>query len=208
MRISTLRTRTTLAIASAATLFHATAVVAQPAIQAARYLTTGLFIAPIEEGARIFTPVRLLPFEHPEAFNHQFPTVEQLHGGEDAVLQQLGQAAGFLLSATIQRYPTQPDSLWPYAPFERPPVVAFRGAPVIRRTVAESPLPGLRAVAYMDRFPVSFIVDTRGLSLAERHMQKATTMGLDLTRAEFIAALNAAARFAPERGAAMVVFAR
>lgn len=60
----------------------------------------------------------------------------------------------------------------------------------------------------MDRFPVSFIVDTRGLSLAERHMQKATTMGLDLTRAEFIAALNAAARFAPERGAAMVVFAR
>ncbi len=173
-----------------------------------RYVTTGLFIASIEEGARIFTPARLLPFEHPEALGHEFPTVLQLHGGEDQVLLVIGQAVGLRLGATLQRYPTQPDTLWPYAPFAPPPVGEIRAAPVVTQRGADAPLPGLRAVAVVDRFPVSFIVDTRGLSLADRHMRQATTMGLDVTRAEFFAALMQAAQAAPAIGPAVIVYAR
>lgn len=136
----------------------------QPA--APRYLTTGIFIASIEEGARIFTLARLLPFGHPEALTHQFPTVLQLHGGEDQVLLVIGLAAGLRL------------------------------------------LPGLRAIAVVDRSVDSFIVDTRGLSLADRHMQQATTMGLDLSCAGFVAALDRAALAAPAVGAAIIVFTR
>lgn len=178
----------------------------QAAIQPSPYLTTGLFIGAIEEGARIFTPVRLVPFGHPEGLNHQFPTVQQLHGGEDQVLLTIGQAAGLRLAATLQRYPTQPDSLWPYAPYQPPPVAAIRAAPVTTVAYQRSPLPGLRAVAFVDRFPVSFIVDTRGLSLAARHMPQATTMGLDVTRAEFLNALSAAGALVPAHGAAILVF--
>ncbi len=173
-----------------------------------RYLTTGLFIASIEEGARIFTPARLLPFDHPESLGHQFPTVQQLHGGEDQVLLAIGEAAGLRLAPTLQRYPTEPDTLWPYAPFVPPPVAAIRAAPVIRRPAADAPLPGLRALALVDRFPVGFIVDTRGLSLAERHMARATTAGIDVTRAEFLAALARAAEAAPATGAAILVYTR
>lgn len=175
---------------------------------APQYLTTGLFIGSIEEGARIFTPARLLPFEHPEALGHQFPTVQQLHGGEDQVLLILGQAAGLRLGPTLQRYPTQPDTLWPYAPFAPPPVNLIRTAAVRVQPAADAPLPGLRAVAVVDGFPIGFIVDTRALSLAERHMSQATTMGLDVTRAEFQAALARAARAAPVTGGAVIIYGR
>ena len=172
------------------------------------YLTTGLFIGAIEEGARIFTPARLLPVDHPEALGHQFPTVLQLHRDEDRLLVLLGQHAGLRLSATLQRYPTQPDTLWPYAPFQPPPIAAIQSVAPITRPAGEAPLPGLRAVAYLDRFPLAFIVDTRGMSLAERHMQPATTMGLDITRAQFIAALLDAARAVPAAGPAILVYQR
>jgi hypothetical protein len=172
------------------------------------YLTTGLFIAAIEEGARIFTPARLLPFDHPEALGHQFPTVQQLHRDEDRLLVLLGQHAGLRLSATLQRYPTQPDTLWPYTPFAPPPLSMFQSAAPLVRPAAESPLPGLRAVAFLDRFPLAFIVDTRGMTLAERHMQQSTTMGLDVTRAQFIDALRAAGVAAPASGPAILVYQR
>lgn len=172
-----------------------------------RYLTTGLFIASIEEGARIFTPVRLLPFDHPESLGHQFPTVQQLHRGEDQVLLALGEAAGLRLGATLERYPTQPDTVWPYAPFIPPPAAEIRGASVIAKPAQDAPLPGLRALALIDRFPIAFIVDTRGLSLADRHMGRPTSMGLDVTRAEFLAAIARAARTAPAAGAAVLVYA-
>jgi hypothetical protein len=181
---------------SARQIIGAPPVVAQPPAPP-RYLTTGLFIASIEEGARIFTPARLLPLDHPEALGHQFPTVLQLHGGEDQVLLAIGQAAGLRLAATLQRYPTEPDTLWPYAPFAPPPVAAIRAAPLITRAAAD-----------VDRFPVSFIVDTRGLSLADRHMRQPTTMGLDLSRAEFLDALTRAAQSAPPSGAAVIVYVR
>jgi len=172
------------------------------------YLTTGLFIAAIEEGARIFTPARLLPFDHPESLGHQFPTVQQFHRDEDRLLILLGQHAGLRLSATLQRYPTQPDTLWPYAPFASPPVPILHSATPITRAAAESPLPGLRAVAFLDRFPLAFIVDTRGITLAERHMQQSTTMGLDITRAQFIDALTSAAQAVPAKGPAILVYQR
>jgi hypothetical protein len=171
-------------------------------------VTTGLFIGAIEEGARIFTPSRLLPFDHPEALGHQFPTALQLHGGEDQLLVLLGQHAGLHLRATLQRYPTEPDTLWPYAPLLSPPVGRFRAVSPIVLPRSDAPLAGLRAVAFLDRFPLAFIVDTRGLSLAERHMQQATTMGLDLTRAEFLDALTAASRAVPATGAAILIYRR
>lgn len=173
-----------------------------------RYLTTGLFIASIEEGARIFTPVRLLPFDHPESLGHQFPTVQQLHRGEDQVLLAIGEAAGLRLGATLERYPTQPDTLWPYAPFVPPPAAEIRGAAVISKPARDAPLPGLRALALIDRFPLAFIVDTRGLSLADRHMGRPTSMGLDVTRAELLAAIARAAQMAPATGAAVLVYAQ
>src|SRR6185503_6035143 len=143
----------------------------------AQYAPVGIFIGSIEEGARIFTPVRLLPLEHPESLGHQFPTVQQLHRGEDRLLLQLGQYAGLRLAATIQPYPVEPDSLWPYAPFLSPPAAQFVSLPPTVKPAATSPLPGLRAAAFVDRIPIAFIVDTRGLSLAERRMRQATTMG-------------------------------
>lgn len=160
---------------------------------------------PVEGDA---TPARLLPFDHPEALGHEFPTVLQLHRDEDRLLVLLGQHAGLRLSATLQRYPTQPDTLWPYAPFRPPPLAAFQSVTHVTREAADAPLPGLRAVAFLDRFPLAFIVDTRGLSLAERQMRQATTMGLDITRAQFIAALGEAARAVPAAGPAILVFQR
>lgn len=172
------------------------------------YLTTGLFIGAIEEGARIFTPVRLLPFGHRESKGHQFPTVLQLHRDEDRLLLLLGRRAGFLLAATLERYPTQPDTLWPYRAFQPPPVAVFDTVQARVRPAHEAPLPGLRAVAYLDRFPLAFIVDTRGRSLAERHMARATAMGLDITRAEFLSALTRASAAVPASGAAILVYRR
>jgi hypothetical protein len=172
------------------------------------FVTVGLFIASIEEGARIFTPVRLLPFDHAEASNHQFPTVLQFHGGEDRLLITLGRQAGLLLGTTLQRYPTEPDTAWPYHPFQRPPAAAFESASARHSSAADAPLPGLRAVAYLDGFPLAFIVDTRGLSLAARGMQRATSSGLDVTRAQLQAALAAGARTGPPSGAWMLVYDR
>src|SRR5512140_2920330 len=112
----------TFAVATVCVVFEATA----QSTRTPAYLTTGIFIGAIEEGARIFTPVRLLPFDHPEALGHQFPTVLQLHRDEDRLLILLGQHAGLRLSATLQRYPKQPDTVWPYANFQSPPLAAFQ----------------------------------------------------------------------------------
>jgi hypothetical protein len=166
----------------------------------------GLFFASIEEGARIFTPVRLLPFGHPEALTHEFPTVLQLHRGELELLVTLGRAAGYGLAATLQRYPTQPDSSWPYTGFRSPPADTFAAAPQIHRPRANAPVPGLRAVALFDATPLAFLVDTRGLSLAERGMAHGTTMGLDLTRHQLLVGLEQAAAGTPAHGPAIVLF--
>ena len=67
-------------------------------------------------------------------------------------------------------------------------------------------LPGLRALLVKDARPLMFIVDTRGLSLSQRGMQRVTSMGLDMTRAEFLALLEQAAASAPKQGCATIVF--
>ena len=193
------------------TLLAPAAVRAQPPVSAAgspSFVTVGLFIASIEEGARIFSPVRLLPFDHPEAAGHQLPTVLQFHGGEDRLLIALGRQAGLLLGTTLQRYPTEPDTVWPYHPFQRPPTEAFETLSARHISAADAPLPGLRAVAYLDGFPLAFIVDTRGLSLAARGMNRPTSSGLDVTRAQLQAALAAAAPTGPPTGAWMLVYDR
>jgi len=173
-----------------------------------QYLTFGIFIGSIEEGARIFTPVRLLPFEHPEALGHQFPTVLQFHGGEDQILIELGRHAGLFLGSTLQRYPTEPDTSWPYSAFRAPPVADFRVVSPKHEKELSAPLPGLRAVAYMGRFPIAFIIDTRGMSLSERHMSRATSSGLDVTRAQVIEAMRMSAQLGPQEGAWILIYDR
>ena len=150
------------------------------------YLTFGIFIGKIEEGARIFTPVRLLPFGHPEALTHEFPTATQLYGSEFQTLLLLGEKCGLKLWATLSRFPQKPSPDWPYPEFEEPPLNSLMNAEIIHKLAEDSPLPGLRALAYYNNFPVCFIVDTRNLSLAERGMDRASAMGLDIKRAEFI----------------------
>ena len=171
------------------------------------YLPIGLFFGRLEEGARVFTPARLLPLDHPEALGHQFPTLLQLHATEFPALVWLGQQVGLYLRATLQRYPTEPGSGWPYQNFRPPPdTLELRRTSVTRRPYHEVPLPGLRAVLFHDREALLFIVDTRSLTLAERGMRAPTTMGLDLSRAEFLAALGRASHLAPEQGFGAVIF--
>lgn len=171
------------------------------------FVPVGLFFGQVEEGARIFTPARLLPKDHPESLGHDFPTVLQLHGSEFAALLWLGNQIGMHLWPTLQRYPTEPSPTWPYPAFAQPPDTAqLRVTPVVHRSRAEAPLPGLRAALFGNRNPILFIVDTRGLSLAERGMKQPTTMGLDLTRAEFLAALGRASAGAPAVGLGAVIF--
>ncbi len=189
-----------LAIASAAPLC-AQGAAANP------YVPLGIFLAQIEEGGRIFTPARLLPKDHPEALGHDFPTVLQLHGTEFQALVWLGRQSGLLLYATLQRYPTEPAADWPYAAFEPPPdTVQLRHAMVVHHPRTAAPLPGLRAVLFGNRAPILFIVDTRGLTLAARGMRGATTMGLDVSRADFLAALGRAAAAAPAAGLWAVIY--
>lgn len=167
------------------------------------YLPVGLFIGAIEEGARIFTPVRLLPFDHPESLRHEFPTVLQLRGNEFPMLIWLGERAGLKLRPTLQRYPAEPRRSWPYPAFRMPPdSTTLRCATVVRYPRADAPLPGLRAVLYDNRELVAFIVDTRGISLAERGMDRPTSMGLDVSRAQL---LEAIATSAPPAGGSRFV---
>ena len=153
-------------------------------------LVFGLFLASIEEGARAFTPIRLLPFDHPDAFNHEFPNALVNHTSEVEALVALGEHAGLKLRTTLQRYPQPPVETWPYPEFALPPLDCMRSAKV-ERVTTEAVLPGLRAVITVAGAPLVFIVDTRGLTLKERRMQRVTAMGLDLTRAQFLELLAA-----------------
>ena len=166
----------------------------------------GIFLGKIEEGARIFTPARLLPFDHPEALGHEFPTVLQLHQTEYEVLVWLGEQAGMKLATTLQRYPEPPTDEWWYQDFAELPVSEIKPADLYHFKKSDRPIPGLSAAANIDGEPVAFIVDTRDVTLEERNMQRATAMGLDLSRAEFLSGLHKAARMAGANGTMVVVF--
>jgi len=127
------------------------------------FVTCGIFIGKIEEGARVFAPTRLLPFEHPEALGHQFPTALELHQSEYDILVFIGETVGLKLQMTLQRYPTQPISVWKYPDFEIPPAEEVKQADTLSLNAKTSPVPGLRVIAYKNSFPLSFIVDTRHL---------------------------------------------
>jgi hypothetical protein len=172
------------------------------------FLTFGIFIGSIEEGARIFTPTRLLPFAHEEALGHEFPTTLVHHVSEFETLLILGEHIGLKLWPTLQRYPREPIGEWRYPDFAPPPSDQIRTAQVIRVGPECSTIPGLRVVAYRDRQALSFIVDTRGLSLAERHMERATAMGLDMSRAQFLDGLGKVARAVPATGLWIAVIDR
>lgn len=152
------------------------------------FVPIGLFIGSIEEGARIFTPVRLLPFDHPESLGHEFPNALQLYGGEYGALVWLGEQVGMRLVATLGRYPMAPSDDWQYHEFREIPIDILKGVETVH--VTHSVIPGLRAVAFIDGVPVCFLVDTRGLTLEERGMDRPTAMGLDLTRSEFLSGLR------------------
>ncbi len=170
------------------------------------YIPIGIFLGRVEEGARIFTPVRLLPFDHPESEGHQFPNALQLFGTELNVLLWLGDQAGYELRATLTRYPKEPSSIWPYSQFSPPDTSNLQSALCIRKLAADAPLKGLRAVLFIDRKPVCFIVDTRNLTLAERAMKRPTAMGLDISRSEFLNALDKARVFLDARASGAVIF--
>ena len=166
----------------------------------------GIFLGNIEEGARIFTPVRLLPFEHPEAEGHQFPNALQLYSTEPALLIWLGRQAGYGLRATLMRYPKEPSPARPYVGFSPPDTSVLHSANIVHRPAVDAELAGLRAVLFIDKKPVCFIVDTRNLSLKERGMTAPTTMGLDINRSDFVTALAKAARFVEGQRVGAVVF--
>lgn len=170
------------------------------------YITFGIFIGKIEEGARIFTPVRLLPFNHPEAGGHDFPTVERFHHKEYEVLVLLGEKVGLKLEATLQRYPTAPVAEWWYPEFQIPPAEEVKNAEVKIVDSRKFPIPGLRVVVYKERFPLCFIIDTRRLSLEERGMKRATTSGLDITRQQLLQGLAEISSWFPPEGCYIVIF--
>ncbi|MEW6131290.1 MAG: hypothetical protein AB1757_29950 [Acidobacteriota bacterium] len=170
------------------------------------FITFGIFIGRIEEGARIFTPVRLLPFEHPESQNHQFPNALQLHEREYECLIFVGEKVGLKLGTTLQRYPQQPTPKWSYSEFEMPPLQEVKSARIKRLKASRSPIPGLRAVVYRDRFAICFIVDTRHLTLRQRNMGRATSMGLDMSRSRFLEGLARANAHIPEKGTWILIF--
>jgi len=87
-----------------------------------------------------------------------------------------------------------------------PKPTELRLVPVVHRPRTEAPVPGLRAVLYAARTPILFIVDTRHLTLAERGLRVATTMGLDLSGTEFLAGLERGAASAPAAGLGAVIF--
>jgi hypothetical protein len=179
----------------------------QPHPQTKPSAVVGLFFGAIEEGARIFTPTRLLPFGHPEAGTHDFPTVLQLHGPEFPMLIWLGEQSGLHLWATLERYPTMPDSAWPYGDHRPPPGEdALRSAAVSHMQRRTAPLAGLRAALFDGTELVAFIVDTRGFTLAERGLTRSTASGLDLTRAEFLARVSRAPPHDARPGSLIALF--
>ena len=170
------------------------------------YVPIGIFLGRIEEGARIFTPVRLLPLDHPEAEGHQFPNALQLYGTELDVLLWLGHQAGYEMRSTLMRYPKEPSPVWPYKMFSPPDTSILRSVQCIRRSTADSPLQGLRAILFVNQQPVCFIVDTRNLTLEQRGIKKPTSMGLDINRSEFLSAIGKAVMFVDGQSTAAVIF--
>ena len=195
----TLQGRVLLIVLGLSFLSHAAAAQHKPVVP------VGLFIGKIEEGARIFTPVRLLPFEHPDSQAHEFPNALALHQSEYEALVWLGEQVGLKLATTLQRYPAPPEAQWWYEDFEAVPTEQITDAVIHRLSATVSPIPGLKAVVFYEGQAICFLVDTRSLTLTERGMDRATAMGLDMTRAQFLSGLEAVGSTLPAERTTVVV---
>lgn len=166
----------------------------------------GIVLNSVENGARIYCPIRLLPLSHPESQGHDFPNPPRWHTSEADALIVLGHRSGLGLAATVRRYPRPSTDDWPFTDFAPPEVESLELAPVVEVGCVCEVIPGLRAAAFKNRELICFLVDTRGWTLEERGMSRETTMGLDLNRAEFLDGIAQVARSAPENGVSVVVF--
>lgn len=166
----------------------------------------GVVLNAVERGARIYCPILLLPFEHPDSLGHEFPNPPRWHASEADTLVVLGERAGLGLGATVRRYPRPVGDDWPYPEFLPPSPERIAAAEVLSFARERAPIPGLRAVAFEDRTLIAFLIDTRGMTLEERGMTRATSMGLDLTRGELLAGMEEVAGWVPTTGCQVVVF--
>ena len=92
----------------------------------------------------VFPPSVILKAEHISS-----RLVQQLHGTEFPALIWLGSLVGMRLWTTLERYPTEPATDWPYKDFAQPPdSLSLRSAEITHIPRAEVPIPGLRAVLY------------------------------------------------------------
>lgn len=170
----------------------------------APFLPVGIYLGSPEEGARVLTAVRLYPEGHPDALGHEYPTAFGLHRSEVELLIRMGRLVRLELYATLMRHPAPPAEEWEYGGFSPPPPAILDAEAV---EAGPRPIPGLRVVAYLDGEPLAYLVDTRGMSLEERGMERGTSSGLDIPRTTFVAALETAGQGFPT-GAWLAVFER
>jgi len=149
----------------------------------------GFTLGDLTLGERIITFHRLLPFDHPETNGHQFPTATVYTQNEVEIFMQLGNLLGWNLYATLWRHPSTPVEEWMYPDYPELPKSKIKELDVVR-TNKEPTLKGLKAVCFLNNKPVVYIIDTRGISLAERGMSRPTAGGIDMTRAEFLTKLS------------------
>lgn len=154
---------------------------AQPDSSSAAYLPVGVYLGDISEGARIITFIRLFPVGHPMAEEHTYPTASVLHRTEVELLIHMGRQLDFNLYATLNRFPDPPTGEWQWPEFEPPPVEVLTGGES-GPFPDEVAIPGLVALACLNRGPLAYLVDTRDLTLEERGMERATSSGLDMSR--------------------------
>lgn len=176
----------------------------QEADRVSHFLPIGIYLGSPEEGARVLTAVRLYPETHPDALGHEYPTAFGFRRSEVELLVRMGRLVGLDLYATLMRHPSPPEEEWGFDGFSPPPPALLQAESI---EAGPTPVPGVRVVAYVDGEPLAYLVDTRGLSLEERGMERATSSGLDIPRTAFVSALEAAGRQLPA-GPWLAVFGR
>lgn len=155
------------------------------------YIPIGFSLGDLTLGERVITFHRLLPFDHPETRGHEFPTATVYTKNEVDIFIYIGKQLGWNLYATLWRHPSTPVDKWMYPDYPELPGKKITSLEIIH-SKSEPPLKGLRAVCFLNNKPVVYIFDTRGISLKERGMSRATAGGIDMTRKEFLNKLSSA----------------
>jgi len=155
------------------------------------FIPIGFTLGDLTLGERVITFHRLLPFDHPETQGHQFPTATVFTKKEVEIFMHLGNQIGWNLYATLWRHPATPVDDWMYPDYPELPLAKIKELAIVKPK-SPPPLKGLKAVCFLNNEPVIYIIDTRGITLAERGMQRATAGGIDMTRREFLDKLREA----------------